>query len=186
MRGRASPFARWRHLADGAMIERPDDGRPSLRTIRLAAFAALAFPAMAAAQPAQRALTPCDEASAGLAQLAPGAGNEGVRSFYEGRVTLLRLDYVEPACCAWGVAVLMPDGDGETEPAGTACWATWGYAGVDLQATTSRYDPAEGLTLTIPTRAYDHDTGGTRAGEPIRLRINASGGTIVDLGAGGS
>jgi hypothetical protein len=156
-----------------------------MRIIRLAAFAALAWPAAATAQP-QRALMPCTDASAGLTQLALGETHDGVRSFYEGRVTLLRLDYVEPACCSWGVAVLMPDGDGETEPAGTACWATWGYAGVDLQGATSHYDPAEGLTLTIPTRAYDHDTGGTLPGAPIRLRISLSAGTIVDLGAGGT
>ena len=157
-----------------------------MRAFRLAALAALANSHVAAAQPDSRTLAPCDQASAGLAQLALGADNEGVRSYYEGRVTLLRLDYVEPACCAWGVAVLMPDGDGEAEPAGTACWAIWGYAGVDLQAAQSRYDPADGLTLIIPTREYDHDTGGTLPGAPIRLRIDAGAGTIVDLGAGGA
>ena len=151
-----------------------------MRMIRLAALAALAWPAAAVAQP-QRSLLPCAEVSAGLTQLALGANEEGVRSFYDGRVTLLLLDYVEPACCSWGVAVLMPDGDGETEPAGTACWAIWGYAGVDLQAATSRYDPAEGLTLAIPTLDYDHDSGGTRPGAPIRLQINLSEGGISQL-----
>src|SRR5688572_4427394 len=117
-----------------------------MRLIRLAVLAVLAWPAIAAAQP-QRTLLPCSEVSAGLTQLALGANNEGVRSFYEGRVTLLELDYVEPACCSWGVAVLMPDGNGESEPAGTACWAIWGYSGVDVQAATSLYNPVEGLTL---------------------------------------
>ena len=154
-----------------------------MRLIRLAALAALAWPTAAAAQQ-QRTLLPCSEVSAGLTQLALGANEEGVRSFYEGRVTLLQLDYVEPACCSWGVAVLMPDGDGETEPAGTACWAIWGYAAVDLQRATSRYDPVEGLTLTIPTLDYDHDTGGTRPGAPIRLRIDVGEGTSGDVSAG--
>ena len=154
-----------------------------MRLIRSAALLALAWPAVAAAQP-QRTLLPCGEVSAGLTQLALGANNEGVRSYYEGRVTLLRLDYVEPACCSWGVAVLIPDGNGETEPAGTACWAKWGYAGVDIQGTTSRYDPVEGLTLTIPTLDYDHDTGGTRPGTPIRLQINVGEGSIGDVSEG--
>ena len=151
-----------------------------MRPIRLAALAILAWPAAASAQP-QRTLLPCAEVSAGLTQLALGPNNEGVRSFYEGRVTLLALDYVEPACCSSGVAVLLPDGNGEIEPAGTACWATWGYAGVDLQAATSNYNPVEGLRLVIPTLDYDHDTGGTRPGAPIRLQINLSEGGISEL-----
>ena len=147
------------------------------------ALAVLTWPALAIAQPS--GLVGCEENDIGLWSVAVGTDLSGVRSFYAGQVTLLALDTVEPACCAAGVAIVMPDAPHGDEPVGPRCWALTGYGEVDLRAARSRYDPRSGLTLTIPTSRYDAATGRAVAGEPIRLRINAARGTIVDLGARG-
>ena len=152
--------------------------------MRVRAFlvlAALGWPAATAAQETFRALTSCDRIELGLESVAVGADLSGVRSYYQGRVTLFAIDRVEPACCAFGVAIVMPDEPSAEAPEGMRCWAKWGFAGVDLRRAQARYDRGRGLTLTIPTREYDPETGGTSPGAPIRLRIDAGRGTIVDL-----
>ena len=147
----------------------------------LIALAACACPAAAIAQSASAGVMTCDEAGVGLWSVWVGADLSGVRSYYEGSVTLLAIDTIEPACCSAGVAIVMPGAPQENEPPGPACWAIKGFADVDLRATRSSYDPRQGLTLAIPTRNYDPETGATIPGEPIRLRIDAARGTIVDL-----
>lgn len=151
------------------------------RLTKIAALAALAWPAMAAAQ-TPSGLVPCqDHFAGGLAALSLGENNANVRHFYNGMVTLLLLDTEEPAAASYGFAVLMPSGDGEEEPAFMTCWLNWGFTYVDTAAATSRYDPAEGLTLTIPVLMYDHETGMGREAPPVRLLINAGQGTIRQL-----
>ncbi|NNC72135.1 MAG: hypothetical protein HKN78_04580, partial [Sphingomonadaceae bacterium] len=97
--------------------------------------------------------------------------------------TVMRLDTEEPAAASFGVAVVFPDGNGDLGPVGLACWLNWGFGFVDVAATQSAYDPAQGLTLTIPTGRYDPETGGTRPGAPIRWLINLAQGSITDLDA---
>ena len=43
--------------------------------------------------------------------------------------------------------------------------------------------PRQGLTLSIPTFVYDGESDRAVAGAPIRLRINPTRGTIVNLDA---
>ncbi len=150
-----------------------------MRIRSLVALALLACPAAGLAQTSE--LFPCDEAGVGLESVAVGADLSGVRNFYRGNVTLFALDTIEPACCSAGIAIVMPAEPHGNEPVGFACWAIKGLAAVDLGAARSSYDPRRGLTLTIPTRGYDPETGATIPGEPIRLRIDAARGTIVDL-----
>ena len=147
----------------------------------LIALAACACPAAAIAQSVSTGLMRCDDAGVGLWSVWVGADLSGVRTYYEGSVTLLALDTIEPGCCPAGVAIVMPGEPQENDPVGPACWAIRGFAAVDLRAARSSYDPRQGLTLSIPTRDYDPDTGGTVPGAPIRLRIDAGRGTIVDL-----
>lgn len=155
-----------------------------MRYQKLAALAALAWPAVATAQLTPTGLVSCEEARADLTDLAIGENGDGVRTFYEGSVVLVRLDYVEPACCSAGIAILSPEGDGESEPQGRACHAAWGYGWIDFDAIESSYDPARGLTLTIPTTMVDVEYGTPNPGPPIRVLINAGQGTITDLGGG--
>ena len=152
------------------------------RTI-IAFTAALGWSAGAAAQAPMRSLVPCDQLSLGLESVSVGADRGGVRTYYDGQVTLMALDLVEPACCSFGLAIVMPAPPHGDEPVGMTCWTKWGYASVDVAGTQSRYDPATGLTLAIPTLDYDPETGATSTGPTIRLRIDAGRGTIVDLDA---
>ncbi len=149
----------------------------------LVAAAALTWSGAAAAQEPFRALVRCERIELGLESVAAGGDLSGVRTFHEGRVTLFAVDRVEPACCAFGVAIVMPSEPNADEPEGLSCWVKWGYAGVDLRRAQARYDPRQGLSLSIPTREYEPDTGGTSGGAPIRLRIDIGRGTIVDLDA---
>ncbi|MBC7986531.1 MAG: hypothetical protein H7X93_07655 [Sphingomonadaceae bacterium] len=120
----------------------------------------------------------CGEAEIGIASVSPGPNNANIRQFYEGRVVVLALDQEEPACCAFGVAFLLPSGDGRDEPAFVQCQAVIGYAGLDVAGAQAAYDPARGLTLTIPAREYVHDTGGSRETAPLVVTIDAGAGTI--------
>ena len=153
-----------------------------MRLRMLAALAALAWPAAAAAQEPFRALVDCDRLELDLRSTAVGADLGGVRSFYQGNVTLFLIDRVEPACCALGVALVMPE-QVEEGPGDVQCWAVTGYAGVDVRGAAARYDATEGLTLTIPVQDYEPETGATRRGEPIRLRIDARTWAIEMVGA---
>ena len=151
-----------------------------IRTM-MALAAALAWPAMASGQ-AGGGLRTCDDAGVDLTSLAVDE-RSGVRTFYQGMVTLLALDTEEPAAAPAGIAIVMPAEPVENEPPFMACWALTGFAGVNVEGAQSRYDPAEGLTLTIPTSTYDPEGDRTVPGRPIRLRIDAGRGTIVDLDA---
>ena len=137
----------------------------------------------ATAQAPMRRLVPCEQLALRLESVAVGGDLSGVRTYYEGRVTLMQLDLVEPACCSFGLAIVMPAPPQGDEPVGMTCWTMWGYAGVDVAGAQSRYDPAIGLTLGVPTLDYDPETGATWTGPTIRLRIDAGRGTIVDLDA---
>jgi hypothetical protein len=147
----------------------------------LIALAAAAWPASAPAQGPWRALDRCDALDVRLDSVSVGADLSGVRTFYDGQVTLLLVDQSEPACCSYGIAIIMPAEPRADEPGGMRCWAKWGFAGIDLRGARSTYDPRQGLTLAIPTLDYDPETGASGRGEPIRLRIDAGRGTIVDL-----
>ena len=149
----------------------------------LIALSVLAWPGATSAQDVSRTLVECDRLELDLRSTAVGADLSGVRTFYQGNVTLFLIDRVEPACCSLGIAVVMPE-QVEEGPGDVQCWAMTGYAGVDVKGAASRYDAAEGLTLTIPTQDYDPDSGGTVRGEPIRLRIHLGSGSIELLEAG--
>jgi hypothetical protein len=149
---------------------------------RICMVLALAWPTLAQAQTGG-GLASCEDAGVGLTSLAVGE-HEGVRTFYQGQVVLLALNTEEPAAAPAGIAVLMPDPPVGNEPPSTGCWAIIGYGRVDVDRARARYDPASGLTLTIPTMVYDADHDRDVAAPPIRLRINATRGTIVDQNAG--
>ena len=151
------------------------------KPFRLLLALAFAWPAAANAQTG--GLMDCDDAGADLISLAADEHGHGIRSFYQGQVTLFELNTEEPAAAPAGIAVVMPHAPVENEPLYTACWAMVGYGRVDIAAARSSYDSSSGLTLIIPTMAYDADRNRYVAAPPIRLRINATRGTIVDLDA---
>jgi hypothetical protein len=147
--------------------------------IRTAALlASLSLPAAAHAQPT--GFVPCEENSpASLNNLWVGENGEGIRTFYEGSVTLLRIDTIEPAAASSGVIVMMWIGQ-DLSDIERLCWVNSGHGLVDIDGTQSSYHPAEGLTLTIPTSRTNHDNG-DRIDEAIRFRLNVGAGTLTPL-----
>ena len=143
---------------------------------------ALAWPIAARAQPGG-GLRSCDEAGADLISLDADEHGRGIRTFYDGRVTLYAFNTEEPAAAPAGIAVVTPDPPLDNEPTSSSCWAISGYSSVDVDRARARYDPASGLKLTIPTRIYDAEHDRDIAAPPIRLRINATRGTIANLDA---
>lgn len=140
-----------------------------------ALFAALSLPAAVQAQ--SSGFSPCDGRE--LEQLYIGEDGEGVRTFYDGSVVLLRIDTIEPAAASGGMVVMMWTGS-ELSDINRSCWVNTGHGLVDVDATESSYDPAEGLTLSVPTSRHSPEDGSLLEGA-IRFRLNADAGTLTPL-----
>ena len=140
--------------------------------------------AIAAASPAAGSgsgLRQCDDLGVGLWAVVAGADRSGIRTYYDGQVTVFQVDTIEPAAAPSGVAFVIPDRpDAEGNPT-PQCSAIINFSSVDVSAAQARYDARTGLTLTIPTQDFDGER--SVPGTPIRVRINAGQGTIVDLNA---
>ncbi|MDJ0643438.1 MAG: hypothetical protein QNJ15_11515 [Erythrobacter sp.] len=122
-------------------------------------------------------LKSCEQANVGLRDLAINSRGSGARSFYEGNVLLLEIDQVEPAAASAGLVVLMLDP--ESTMGDRHCYAFTGFNGLDLDRARSSYSASTGLRVSIATSRYDHDTGTSKPGRPLVLRINASAGTVA-------
>ncbi len=141
---------------------------------------ALLWATAADAQP--RAPGTCEEVGAGLWSIDTGENGEGVRSFYNGQVTVIALNLVEPAAAPGGVAIVMPEPLNAEEPTGPECWAFVGYDRVDVAGARSDYDPAHGLILTFPTWRFDEERQDSVPAPPLRVRIDVGQGTVEALG----
>ncbi len=147
--------------------------------LRTAAFlAAISLPIAAQAQPT--GFEDCENAwPAQLQNLAIGENGEGIRTFYEGAVTLLQIDTIEPAAASGGFIVMMWTGS-ELSDINRQCWVIAGQGGIDVDATESSYDPAAGLTLSVPTSRYSQEDG-SLIERTIRFRLNVDAGTLTPL-----
>lgn len=96
------------------------------------------------------------------------------RRFYRDEVMFLLIDTIEPAAAAYGVAVIYPD----PENGMPVCQAAVGYSGIDLMAAKSTYDPSQGLTVIVPTKSYDADTGTSVPGDALVIKVNLATGLI--------
>jgi hypothetical protein len=154
--------------------EMPDrTGRPLLRLRRfrllLGLIALVATPAFALD------VKECQEAGVGLQSIA-GPVEKAHMALYEGKVDAYAIDTVEPACCASGIAIVMPAVDDPS--GGSDCWAVIGLASIDVRAAKRSYDKAKGLLLVMPTKR-SNESGDAVEGPPLRLRINLGQGTVT-------
>lgn len=124
-------------------------------------------------------LQKCNENGIGIESLIPGVGNQ--KSVYNGNVTLYAYDIIEPAAASQGIAIVytvpeeFPEGFVVRE-----CAAITYLSGVDLKNAKSTYDAKTGVTLKIPVRNYDNETGGTTPGM-VELNIKSvNTGTISE------
>lgn len=111
----------------------------------------------------------CAQSGIGINTLvAPVAENN--RSFYNGKVNIYKVDTIEPACCSAGLAIVLPDV--ASEIGDTKCVSITGLGGVDVKNATSTYNPSTGLTVILPTSAYDPETGRQNPSKALSLKIN--------------
>lgn len=122
-----------------------------------------------------REVVSCEEAGLGLTSLMTPA-SENSRSFYNDRVVLYRTDTVEPACCSYGIAIVLPDV--KSELGDVKCLAVVHLSGVDLKNAKSSYDPNKGLRIELATKKYN-DGGFSEGGPQLNLRINLQNSTVT-------
>lgn len=105
----------------------------------------------------------CSENGIGIESLIPGAENQ--RSVYNGGVSLYAYDIGEPAAASQGIAITyyspeeLPEGHVSRN-----CAVITYLSGVDLKNAKSVYDAKTGVTMKIPVRNYNPETGGTTPG----------------------
>jgi hypothetical protein len=109
-------------------------------------------------------LQPCEEVGATIENLLPGASNQ--RSFYNERVSLYRYDTIEPAAGSEGIAIAFqaPE-NAEGGIITRKCLAVTFINSVDLKNATSSYDAKTGVTIRVPIKNYDPETGGSTNGK---------------------
>jgi hypothetical protein len=153
-----------------------------MKRLMFAAIApALAWATAAVAQP--RGALDCEDAGVGLWSIAPGEDGSGLRSFYDGQVTVVAVDTIEPAAAPAGIAIVMPAAERDDEPPSMACWAFIGFDRVDVRAARAEYDPAEGLRLTLPTWRWDEERQQSVPSPPLRIRIDLGRGRVEVVGS---
>lgn len=140
----------------------------------------LLWAAAADAQP--RGPATCEEAGAGLWSIDTGENGNGIRTFYDGQVTVIALNLIEPAAAPGGVAIVMPGPPNAEEPTGPECFAFVGYDRVDVAGARSHYDPTRGLILTFPTWRFDEARQDSVPAAPLRVRIDVGRGTVDVVG----
>ena len=109
------------------------------------------------------------------------------RTYANGAIRIALLDTGgEPVCCSAHLLILSPSGSGQHEPAYRACHVYsaqpgMGFYGFDIARTTASYDPARGLSLSVPVYHWHQgiETGAPPIEERAELRINQATGEVV-------
>jgi hypothetical protein len=107
------------------------------------------------------------------------------KSFYNGEVRLAVVDTGgEPACCSTHLMVLYTEDTGE-EPPYRACKMVSdregrGFGDVDFKGLKATYDPATGLTFSVPVAVAKEDgSGSTSAVARLRLKLKPTSLTVL-------
>lgn len=143
----------------------------------VAALLAISTPAFAQEPPSVRS---CEDAYVGITSLVtPVADNS--RGFYNDesgggpRVYVYNVDTIEPAAHSAGLAFIIPDKDSELGD--SKCLAIIQLTSVDITKAKASYDGA-GLHLEVPKDDYDNDTGTSKPGAPLKVRIDLKASTV--------
>lgn len=137
----------------------------------------LLLPSLAGAQDYVVSVLDCDWQASAWNIVEPWEAN--TRTFSEGKTRLAMLDTVEPAAGWAYVLVLSPPyselGDRQCKLIGLN---GMGFAGMNFAALTASYDPATGLSFTLPVDVYDFDSG-MPAPATLGFTLNQATGTIA-------
>lgn len=134
------------------------------------------LPALAAAQETIVTVQDCDWQASARNIVEPWEAHS--RTFSNGKTRLALMDTIEPAAgWAW-MLVLSPPyselGDRQCKVIGLN---GMGFAGMEFGALTADYDPATGLTFTVPVSVYDPATAMPGAAT-LRFTLNQATGAI--------
>ncbi len=124
-------------------------------------------------------LAPCDDWRSSVQAIAE-PWEDNTRLFADGEVRLTVIDTGEPAAGSFFLLILSPPYD--EEAGGRQCRVlsldeTMGFAGLTLKSATAQYDPASGLTVTIPATRWLPETD-SYTDATLSVTLNQSDGAI--------
>lgn len=131
----------------------------------------LAIIVIAAARAEGHEVRPCQEVNVGIETLVTPVANN-VRSFYNNRVQIYNIDTIEPAAAPAGIVIVLPSSPEDDPIGGSKCLAIRGFSAINIKAARAAYDPAKGLSLSIPTRKFDPETDKFKSGPRLNISIN--------------
>lgn len=101
------------------------------------------------------------------------------RTFANGEIRVVVLDTIEPAAAAFHLAILHPPRDELGSPMCSQLSSSEGkgFGGLDLGPANGGYDPAQGLTVSLPVSLYDPETANFVQGI-LSVTINQSTGQV--------
>lgn len=139
-------------------------------TLSAVSSALMALPAAAVT------VSGCDRFDTVQAIAEPWEAN--TRTFADGDIRLAVLDTIEPAAGAFHLVILHPPRD---ELGGRMCSMVsadegLGFGGMNLGPAQASYDPALGLTISLPVSVYDPD--GFFSDQWLTVTINQSTGAV--------
>ena len=102
------------------------------------------------------------------------------RTFANGDIRLVVLDTIEPAAAAFHLLILHPP---RAELGIPMCSVVssgegQGFGGMDIGPATASYDPARGLTVSLPVSLYDPEAADFYADKVLSVTINQSTGQL--------
>lgn len=143
----------------------------------------LAAPAVAQDGP-DATITPCGDATRVDTIAEPWEDNTA--TYAEGQIRVALLDMVEPAGGALKLVVISPPRDelGLRQCRVIGLDNGLGFYDMDFAAHRADYDPARGLTITLPARHYplDGDFEGDEGWFDLSVTVNQQTGEIVTQG----
>ncbi|MBK4216550.1 hypothetical protein JJJ17_11490 [Paracoccus caeni] len=150
---------------------------------RLAAALALilATPAAADDSWSDAGVVPCDDRA--YADFIAEPWDQNSRVFANGEVRVALMDFVEPAAAAYYLMILSPPYDeiGMRQCRLVGMAGDFGFGSLDFDALEAGYDPATGLTLTLPAKMPMPD-GGDDGLFQLAVRLDQKTGKIVTQG----
>jgi len=135
---------------------------------------------LAAAPAVAQEVTDCDWRASAQAIAEPWADN--TRTFSNGKTRLALLDTVEPAAGSQHLLFLSPPyGElGERQCRVVSLSGGIGFLEILFHELAADYDPATGLSFSVPVHLYDPDTGTARAGfSVLRVTLNQATGDMT-------